>query len=75
MSGIRKWSLRSTGPRKKNSPPWLATVSEIKNIPPGLIQMLLLLDLLLLLLLHVFDHVLIGGREAPTYDYIANAYS
>ena len=33
---------------------------------------LLLLWLLLLLLLYVFYHVLIRGREAPSYKYIIN---
>ena len=35
--------------------------------------MLLLLELLLLL--YVFYHVLIRGREAPPYNYVVNTYS
>ena len=67
-SGIHKWSLRSTGPRKiKNIPPWL---EKSKTLSHGIIEMLLLLLdllllLLLLLLLYVFSYVLIRGREAP----------
>ena len=34
-----------------------------------------LLQLLLLLLLYVFNHVLIRGREAPPYNYVVNTYS
>ena len=48
------------------------------EVHPGLIQMVLLLDLLLLLLLllllYVFNHVLIQGREAPPYNYAVNTY-
>ena len=42
-----------------------------------LLELLLLLLLLLLplLLLHVFNNVLIRGREAPPYNYIVNTYS
>ena len=44
-----------------------------------LLLLLLLLPLLLLLLplllLHVFNHVLIWGREAPPYNYVINTYS
>ena len=44
-----------------------------------LLLLLLLLPLLLLLLplllLHVFNHVLIRGREAPPYNYVMNTYS
>ena len=39
------------------------------------ILMLLPLLLLLLLLLYVLYHVLIGGREAPPYNYVVNTYS
>ena len=46
------------------------------EVPPGLIQMLLLLDLLLplllLLLMYVFNHVLVRGRFAPPYNYVVN---
>ena len=49
------------------------------EVPPGLIQMLLLLDLLLLLLLllllYVFNHVLTRGRFAPPYNYVVNTYT
>ena len=66
-----KMALSKMGPRKiRNIPP---LISKIKN--PGLIQMLLLLDLLLLLLLYVFNYVLIRGREAPPYNYVMNTYS
>ena len=42
-----------------------------------LLELLLLLLLLLLplLLLHVFNHVLIRGREAPPYNYVINTCS
>ena len=54
-----KMVLTFNGPHKiQNITPWLAKLSII---PPGLIQMRLLLDLLLLLLLlllYVFNHVL-----------------
>ena len=44
-----------------------------------LLLLLLLLPLLLLLLplllLHVFNHVLIRGREAPPYNYVINTCS
>ena len=42
-------------------------------IPPGLIQMLLLLELLLLL--YVFYDVLVQGREALPYNYVINTCS
>ena len=38
-------------------------------------MLLLLVELVLLFLLYVFYYVLIGGRFAPTYNYVINTYS
>ena len=59
--------------KNKKSSPLISKIEEI--FPPGLIQMLLLLDLLLLFLLYVFNHVLIRGRKVPPNSYVVNTYS
>ena len=50
--------------------------NNFKKIAKMSLELLgLLLELLLLLLLHAFYHVLIRGREAPPYNYVISAYS
>ena len=46
-----------------------------KEIAKMSLELLGLLLELLLLLLHVFNHVLLRGREAPPYNYVVNTYS